>query len=523
MKRKTLIINCTFAIILGIQTWCWISYCGYSRLSCDEFFSYGLANGTEDYIFWDMNQIEAHANEGGWIQGKDIWSYFVVDEGEGFSFDRVWWNQEHDVHPPFYYILLNSVSSFFPGVFSKWFGKAISILFLLLSQFVIFKLSKLFFGEKPIIIIPVIAWGFANGAFYLSNLVRMYAMLSFFCLLLVYVHCKIYMTGLNKQLYWQLIVAIALGGLTHYYFCLFAAIYCFLFFCILLWQKECRQNVIAYCVNIVVGALLAIMIFPKMIYHIFGGYQGDNVKDGILSLNFQFIEVCDRINSYVLYDKGILVGVITVLLFLVYLWREKKDAFKWTAKKIMWINIALAGALYAVAMMKICVKARAYYVSPCFAVLSVAVSFLLIRLLQWMGERYRGILLTLAILLLVITTVPRIIEGAKVADAPNVSFMKIYEQYTHRDCIFVYEAWDNLFTDQIGLMAEQDEIYCLDVSQLETATYPEALNQRRTNDDLLIAVTNDEQKEEKIKIIEERLQMNATEIVEGRFSFYALQ
>ena len=120
----------------------------------------------------------------------------------------------------------------------------------------------------------------------------------------------------------------------------------------------------------------------------------------------------------------------------------------------------------------------------------------------------------------VVMTVPRIIEGTK---SDDVSFMKIYEQYTHRDCIFIYEEWDNLFTNQIGLMAEQDEIYCLDASQLETATYPEALNQRRTNDDLLIAVTNDEQKEEKIKIIEERLQMNATEVVADMFSFYTLQ
>ncbi|MDD6202646.1 MAG: hypothetical protein PUB13_06865, partial [Lachnospiraceae bacterium] len=103
MKRISFKIGKTdllFAVILLLHLGFWLFYCSYTGLSGDEYFSYGLANGTEDYIFWDLNQVEIHQNEGGWITGSDIASYLQVDEGERFSLDRVWWNQKHDVHPP---------------------------------------------------------------------------------------------------------------------------------------------------------------------------------------------------------------------------------------------------------------------------------------------------------------------------------------------------------------------------------------------------------------------------------------
>lgn len=50
--------------------------------------------------------------------------------------------QTYDVHPPFYYLLLHTVCSLFPGRFSKWSGIGLNIVLFVLSWSVLAKLTR---------------------------------------------------------------------------------------------------------------------------------------------------------------------------------------------------------------------------------------------------------------------------------------------------------------------------------------------------------------------------------------------
>ena len=53
-----------------------------------------------------------------WKDVDEIRSEFRVLEGEGFRYGLVKTMQSFDVHPPLYYMVLHTVCSLFPGVFS---------------------------------------------------------------------------------------------------------------------------------------------------------------------------------------------------------------------------------------------------------------------------------------------------------------------------------------------------------------------------------------------------------------------
>ena len=80
--------------------------------------------------------------------------YFTVQRGHEFDYATVWKNQSEDVHPPLYYVFVHTISSFFPGSFSKWFGLAVNILFYILSGIpgynVVLFVGSIIFRERAV-------------------------------------------------------------------------------------------------------------------------------------------------------------------------------------------------------------------------------------------------------------------------------------------------------------------------------------------------------------------------------------
>ena len=90
----------------------------------DEPWSYGLANS---YYQPFLQNDDTYMKQ--WQEPDFYYDYVVVNEGEAFSYDSVIYNQANDVHPPFYYILLHTICSFFVGTYSKWFGLVLNLVF----------------------------------------------------------------------------------------------------------------------------------------------------------------------------------------------------------------------------------------------------------------------------------------------------------------------------------------------------------------------------------------------------------
>lgn len=106
-----------------------------TNYNIDEIFSYGLAN--------NMNGMVMNFEDGlSYIPAQAPWlSYMTVSNGSQFELPHIWINQAEDVHPPFYYLLLHIVCSFFPGKFSIWFAGGINIVFALLTLWVLRRLA----------------------------------------------------------------------------------------------------------------------------------------------------------------------------------------------------------------------------------------------------------------------------------------------------------------------------------------------------------------------------------------------
>ena len=80
----------------------------------DEYYSYYSSNVTHGLAPTDR----------AWKDVSEIRSEFKVLEGQQFQYGFVKIMQSYDVHPPLYYMILHTVCSLFPGLFSKWLQKS---------------------------------------------------------------------------------------------------------------------------------------------------------------------------------------------------------------------------------------------------------------------------------------------------------------------------------------------------------------------------------------------------------------
>ena len=152
-----------------------------------------------------------------WKTPEDAKNYLTVTSDEIFSFWPVYYNQSRDVHPPLFYFLVHIVSVLFLNNFSKYIIFIINLVFFIATCFVMRKILKLYDKEK-MSIPAIILYGASIGAISTVIFQRMYAMLTFFCVMYLYITLKIIKNNfeLNKRLKIELILTTILGFLTQY-------------------------------------------------------------------------------------------------------------------------------------------------------------------------------------------------------------------------------------------------------------------------------------------------------------------
>ena len=119
-------------IIIMVQ-WCRVKdfYDG------DEMFSYSLDNGNyTPFLRWNDDWW------GKWHDVNYLTEQLTVDSNEAFNYKSVFYNQENDEHPPLFYCVLHTVCSVNQGVFSKWLGLSINLLFYGITLFLIWRITS---------------------------------------------------------------------------------------------------------------------------------------------------------------------------------------------------------------------------------------------------------------------------------------------------------------------------------------------------------------------------------------------
>lgn len=328
----------------------------------DEIYTYGLSNNIGDGF---MSPKEAPYTYEPAV--KMYTEYMIVEEGENFELEHVWNNQEDDVHPPLYYMLIYLVSFMMKGRFSRWIAGSINIVFMILTFWIFHKMLKLYEVKNTVLceLFFVLNPALLNAVTFF----RMYVVAMFEVTLLTYLILK-YRKNENRIFYVLLGITSILGALTHYYVIVYLF---FLSICygIYLIIKKKWDKVIKYILTMGVAGTISYLIFPAMITHMFGGTgrSGESIEN--LQENFSSYFV--RLKAFWrIVDKeifgGFLLITITAVLIIFVLKYGKKDKVQIT--DIFWeVWIGLIPAvLYFFLVAKIAVYNADRYIMPIFVI-----------------------------------------------------------------------------------------------------------------------------------------------------------
>ena len=236
-----------------------------------------LRNGHDSPWYAIYNENYASSLGGmAWVDGTEHFlRHATVTDGNLLSrLLTVYANQASDVHPPFYYLLLNLVCSLFPGTYSDWYPFAVNLVFLLLACVMLYR-AALRFGGEALALSAVALYGLSCGFVSTAVLFRMYAVLTFFCCWALLCHLRLQEEGwrASRGTAWQLVLVNVLGFYTQYYFIIYSA---FLALVSLVCMLICRRgkSALRYLGLMLLAACASLVIWPVSVYHIFGGYRG---------------------------------------------------------------------------------------------------------------------------------------------------------------------------------------------------------------------------------------------------------
>lgn len=289
----------------------------------DECFSYFNTN----------NSVGREAYDRSFVSSSDIMKDFYVKDGERFNYSYVVKLQSFDVHPPLFYLLLHTLCSLFPNIFSMWFGLSLNILYALITSIFVFlivkELTKSEYIALGIMLIAAVNPGVISNVMY----IRMYCLMTLFIMITVYLHIKMseqseLNTLKNKYIIFNAVLAF-LGFMTHYFYL------AFIFFLelgfwlpkIFKWKRN-YKGFLKYFVAMLFAGILGVVLYPACLGHVNSGYRGQEVRSYMLD----FSDLGERmsffiglINDYIFDNFLYIILIAVVLLLLTSYYKMKKQ------------------------------------------------------------------------------------------------------------------------------------------------------------------------------------------------------
>lgn len=258
-----LLLQCTLLIYFGSTK---------QGMHFDEVYSYFTTNASGGRT----------ANDGAWLDGEDIRKDFYVIPGEAFHYREVIREQSYDVHPPVFYLMLHTVCSLMPGVFSMWQGVGLNIVYTLITTIFTFLILKKLTGKTWIAFFLSLLYICNPGVITNVMLIRMYMLMTMWMMLAIWLH--LCMRERMYRSYYAINAALAfVGFLTHYYYLIFLF---FLEACYWLprLKKEWKRFLI-YAGSMLGAGILAVLCYPASLGHIFVGYRGKQATGNFFHLS----------------------------------------------------------------------------------------------------------------------------------------------------------------------------------------------------------------------------------------------
>ncbi len=354
--QKTKILFCLFIITHII----FAVYLGMCKINYhyDERLTFGLANNTMGGVKIENGKV---------YHGFSLYNdYLSVRSTERFDYKGVWENQAKDVHPPFYYVIIHTICSFFPEQYSKWFGIVPNILFMVLTDILLYQLAKYILKDSRLALIATVAAGTTTLAMNMVIFIRMYAMLAVFVVGISLMFTVYFDQKKDWKFYAGCYVFTVGGVMTQYYFLIYLFFLCLFFGIRLFIQKKWRE-VFGFIVVFLAAGGSSILIFPAMLKQIFGGskrgeqaFKAIQTLDGYGECLKKYYKI---LNDSVFGGMFVVLMVAAILLFTLMVckkgWKSSFQKLNTTA-----VMLLSAGTLYIIVIAKIAPYRTDRYIMP---------------------------------------------------------------------------------------------------------------------------------------------------------------
>ena len=288
----------------------------------DEIYSYGLSNSYYAPFVDDIKDLSK-----GWAiyEKEDFQNYMEVqEETERFSYSSVYYNQTQDVHPPLFYMVMHTVSSFFPFSHSKWIGLGINLFLFIVLIALLYYLCLRLFNRSDLALFFCAIYIFSTAGLSTALMIRMYALLTFLTVCLaILVYCL--MSGNNRwYIYVGLMLTTWMGLFTQYYFVFYL---CFVSMAYLIWaiiKKQSIKNILLYVLFVILGGIIMLLSFPSLVSHLFSDklVSGTNAFSNLFDFSHWMLQAKGYFKEIV---RGFLVttGLFGVLIFSIIILRRR--------------------------------------------------------------------------------------------------------------------------------------------------------------------------------------------------------
>ncbi|WP_026519120.1 hypothetical protein [Butyrivibrio sp. FCS006] len=212
----------------------------------------------------------------------EVSDMFDAQKGEKFTFLETLILTIPDSHPPFYYLLFNVFDSLLVGVSLMHVGFIINIIALLLTCILLFRIIFYFTEDRFCSVLGVLFYGLSYDLINSAMYIRMYALLTFWFVLLQY----LYLSMVKNNYRWdgKLLLKICIveffAMLTQFY----AAIFIFLLFCItVIIFLVHKMTVKKYILSQIVTAVVYLIVWPVSVYQVLVNGRTEDIKNNAAS------------------------------------------------------------------------------------------------------------------------------------------------------------------------------------------------------------------------------------------------
>lgn len=261
-----------------------------------------------------------------WITKQQFQDYVTTGSGDRFNYLSVYFNVKDDNHPPVHFMLLHTISSIFPGQVSPLMGGVINLATLIGCAILFMKLGTLLDIHRVTSggmgstcgMMAALLYGCSQGAIATTLLIRMYGVLTFFCMAFFYLHVKKWLEqGFDKKNGWLIAVTV-LGFLTQYFFLFYCLVLAAVVTLCLFWSKR-RREAWSYIRSMVVAAIIGVGVFPFSVSDVFSSGRGVEALSNLTGGLADFAVRIGRFSEILLSRCFGHVGIGLVVLFVAVL------------------------------------------------------------------------------------------------------------------------------------------------------------------------------------------------------------